>query len=125
VTQNELANHLKHCEQALLDPAVRRDRARVSALLAGDFREIGASGALWARDTILSLLATEQYHPPAMEDFACNLIADGVALVRYRTVRADQDSGECSVTQRSSIWIEQAGQWRLRFHQGTKVAQPE
>ena len=93
-------------------------------MLAHDFQEICSSGRVWTRETILTLLATEQYQPPVVEDFTCRRIANGVALVRYRTVRVDQVSGESFVTQRSSIWIEQAGEWRVRFHHGTKVAQP-
>jgi len=124
LTEDDLENHLKLCEQSLLHPAVRRDPVRLSAMLAHDFQEIGSSGRVWTRETILTLLATEQYQPPVVEDFTCRRIANGVALVRYRTVRVDQVSGESFVTQRSSIWIEQAGEWRVRFHHGTKVAQP-
>lgn len=113
--------HLRSNEEALLDPAVRRDRARVAALLAGDFLEVGSSGTVWSREQILELLATEDYHRPTMKDFKCDWIADGVVLVTYRTVRIDLNSGEGVVTLRSSIWIERSGEWRLRFHQGTRV----
>ena len=113
--------HLRACEEALLDPAVRRDRARVSALLAEDFLEFGSSGRVWLREDILELLASEDYTRPAMEDFKCDWIGEGVALVTYRTVRVDLDSGQRSVALRSSIWIKESGEWRVRFHQGTRV----
>jgi hypothetical protein len=113
--------HLRACEETLLDPAVRRDRARVAALLAEDFLEFGSSGRVWTREQILELLATEDYQPPMMEDFMCSSIAKGVALVTYRTVRTDAESGESSAALRSSIWIEDSGEWRVRFHQGTKA----
>ena len=118
--REEACAHLRRCEEALLDPAVRRDRAKVAALLAEDFQEFGASGRVWSREAILDLLASEDYTPPAMEDFECHWIGDGVALVTYRSVRTDPDSGQGSAVLRSSIWIEQAGQWRVRFHQGTR-----
>jgi len=116
-----IAAHLEACERTLLDPDVRRDRARVAALLAEDFQEFGSSGAVWTRETILNLLQTEDYAPPEMEDFACHSIAEGIALVTYRTVRVDADSGVKALVLRSSIWIEKAGVWRVRFHQGTRV----
>jgi hypothetical protein len=106
-------------EQALLDPAVRRDRDRVSALLAEDFVEFGASGRAWTREEILDLLATEDYEPPAVEDFRCVPIGMGVALVTYRTVRTDWQTGAISAALRSSLWTKEAGEWRVRFHQGT------
>lgn|SRR5579871_968963 len=119
----EIAAQLLASEQTLLDPVVRRDRTRVARLLAEDFVEIGASGRLWSREEILALLETEDYTPPALEDFACRLIAPHVALVTYRTVRAEMQTGTRSITLRSSIWICAAatGEWRVRFHQGTRV----
>ena len=113
---NELSAHLRSCEESLLDPAVRRDRARVSALLTEDFQEFGASGRVWSREQILELLATENYDPQTMEDFKCHWLAEGVVLATYRAVREDGSS-----MLRSSIWIKEAGEWRVRFHQGTRV----
>jgi hypothetical protein len=120
-TPDAIYEHLRACEEALLDPVVRRDRARVAALLAGDFLEFGSSGRVWSREEILELLAIEDYQPRAIEDFNCNGIAEGVVLITYRTVRTDPDSGQNSTALRSSIWIEEAGEWRMRLHQGTKV----
>jgi hypothetical protein len=114
-----IAAHLLRCEQTLLDPAVRRDRARVSAILAEDFVEFGASGRIWTREQILDLLATETYTPPAIEDFRCRLIAGGVALVCYRTVRIDASTGRRITNLRSSLWTKESGEWLIRFHQGT------
>jgi ribonuclease HI len=113
--------HLRACEEALLDPAVRRDRTQVEAMLAEDFEEIGASGRIWTRDQILELLASEDYQPVAMEDFKCDRIAEGVALVTYRTVKTDASSGLGAAALRSSIWTEESGEWRMRFHQGTRA----
>jgi hypothetical protein len=56
-----------------------------------------------------------------MEDFKSQWIAEGVVLVTYRTVRIDPRSGQRAAALRSSIWIKESGQWRMRFHQGTKV----
>lgn len=113
--------HLRACEEALLDPEVRRDRTRAASFLAEDFQEFGSSGRVWQREQILELLATESYEPPAMEEFKCHWIAEGVVLVTYRTVRKDRDSGQSGVVLRSSLWIHETGMWRVRFHQGTRV----
>lgn len=114
-----LSAHLRAGEEALLDPTVRGDPALVAELLTEDFEEFGASGRVWSRSEILKLLATENYQPPAMEDFQCILLAKSVALVTYKTVRCDANSGKRFVVLRSSIWMERAGSWRIRFHQGT------
>jgi hypothetical protein len=118
-SHDELCTHLRACEAALLDPAVRRNRIRVSELLTEDFLEFGSSGRVWTREQILELLETEDYQPPAMEDFKCALIAEHVALVTYRTVRIDPLTAERVATLRSSLWTKESGAWRVRFHQGT------
>ena len=116
-----LCAHLRRLEESLLDPAIRRDSAQVAGLLTEDFEEFGASGRVWTREQILDLLATEKYEPPSVEEFRCHPVADGVVLVTYRTVRTDPRSGERTMTLRSSLWTEQSGRWRVRFHQGTRA----
>jgi hypothetical protein len=117
-----ITSHLRACEEALIDPAVRRDCARVSAMLAEDFVEFGSSGRLWSRHQILHLLSTEKFEPPAIEDFRCRAIADGVVLACYTTVRINAATGRRSAVLRSSLWTHVSGVWLLRFHQGTRSA---
>jgi hypothetical protein len=114
-SEDTLANHLRRLEESLLDPELRRDRARVSALLADDFLEFGSSGRIWTRAEILDLLATETYARPEMVDFACRRLAEDIALVTYKTIRTETE------TLRSSLWTEKSGTWQVLFHQGTKV----
>jgi hypothetical protein len=117
-----VAEDILRNERLLLDPAFRRDRTEVAALLAADFFEFGASGRIWNRDQILHLLATEDYSPPALEDFACRSLAEGVVLVTYRTVRTNAETGLRESALRSSIWVLESGKWVVRFHQGTQEA---
>ena len=102
-------------ELELMDPAVRKDEARVSALLAEDFREFGSSGRVWSRDGILELLAAEEYTAPVVEGFEIEEIAETTALATYRSVRPNQSS------LRSSLWVWREGRWQMLFHQGTKI----
>ena len=120
-TRKEVGAHLRALEETLLDPAVRRDRARVEALLAEEFEEFGSSGRVWTREQILDLLASEDYERPSMEDFRCAVIAKNVALVTYRSVRTDAASGLKASVLRSSLWVKDAQGWRMRFHQGTRM----
>ena len=117
----EIAAQLFALERALLDPAVRGDRACVSAWLADDFVEFGSSGRIWERDAILDLLETENFVPPDIEELSCRCLGEGVMLVTYRTVRFNTDTGQRSTTLRSSIWTNESGKWLIRFHQGTRA----
>jgi hypothetical protein len=112
---------LERLELLLMDPAVRRDRAQVGALLTSDFVEFGSSGRVWTREAALELLATETYTPPVVETFAFRLLGPGLALATYRTSRTD-GVGEQTATLRSSIWTRESGSWKMCFHQGTRAS---
>ncbi|HWE87736.1 MAG TPA: nuclear transport factor 2 family protein [Terracidiphilus sp.] len=119
--REKMTAQLRRLEESLLDPAVRRDEERLRLMLTDDFLEFGSSGRVWTRKTIIELLATEKnFFPPAIEDFECSLISDKVALVTYRTLRSDSKTGEHLESLRCSIWTRQDGEWRMRFHQGTR-----
>lgn len=118
----DVTAHLRDLEQSLLKPAVRRNRARMLELLAEDFLEFGSSGRAWTRNTIIDLLAKETaFVPPDIEEFQCALLAPELALVTYRTARFDEKTGERLASLRSSLWTRATGEWRMRFHQGTRT----
>jgi hypothetical protein len=114
------AGHLRSLEEALLNPALRRNRAAVENLLTQDFVEFGSSGRVWTRDQITELLANQPLFPVRIDDFNCVLLTETVALVTYRAVRCDTATGTGISSLRSSIWMRISGEWRCRFHQGTR-----
>lgn len=116
---DQLAQHLLNLEKTLLDPAVRLNRDRVAVLLSHDFVEFGSSGRMWTREQILDQLASEEFTAPTLENFECCQITESIALVTYRTLRTNAETGEAVATLRSSLWSLQSGAWLLRFHQGT------
>jgi hypothetical protein len=118
----ETAAELRRLEESLLDTAVRRDKRKLRSLLAQNFLEFGSSGRTWTRNSIIELLSRETaFFPPTIEDFRCDFLSEDVALVTYRTVRTDPESGEVLSSLRSSIWTRESGEWRMRFHQGTRT----
>ncbi len=116
----DLAAHLRRLEGLLLDPGVRRSRARLEELLAPDLVEVGSSGRRWDREGIIAALADEERAAVRIEEFAVRLMGPAVALVTYRSLH---ESGACApaIALRSSIWRRDDAGWRLAFHQGTRV----
>lgn len=103
-------------EQRLLDPAVRADASEVAALLHPEFEEIGSSGRLWDRDTVIQSLADAAAERTAtFEPLSAAVVGPDAVLITYRT---SSHAGDCL---RSSLWLRRDGKWRLRFHQGTPV----
>jgi hypothetical protein len=101
-------------ELALLVPAVRRDPDRVRAFLHREFMEFGASGRVWDRTSIAAI--TERRHEPiTATDMTARRLDTDTVLLTYRSHAPDRQS------LRSSLWVREAGDWLLLFHQGTPV----
>lgn len=105
-------------ELALLTQAIRSNPSKVAALLDPQFEEIGASGRLWSRQSMISALASE----PSDDGVATEAseirgvqLAPDLILLTYvsRSTRRQ--------ARRSSLWRLTAGSWQLLFHQGTPI----
>lgn len=106
-------------ELRLLDPVVRASVDLLAALLHPEFREVGASGRLWDRETIIEALTAEDAPRPgpltASRMQGVELCSDLVHLT------FDTESKGLR-SHRSSLWrLTEAG-WRLYFHQATPFA---
>lgn len=113
-----LQTHLETLERALLDPAIRADRARLDDLIAEDFLEIGASGAVFGKADVLAGLPGESGVAYEALPMRVQRIGADVARVLY-AVRREAD-GEVRRSLRSSWWrLDADGCWRMVFHQGT------
>lgn len=114
-SDNDLERVLQ-LEVELLDPAVRADARRLEKMLHPHFVEHGASGRIWTRQAIIDELPLEGADTPrtTATDLVGAWIDANTILVTYRTA----STLKCAV--RSSIWsCDDAGQWQIRFHQGT------
>jgi hypothetical protein len=118
----QIAAHLRHLEEQLLHPSVRKDPTLLSALIADDFLEFGASGRVYDKAAVLSALASEPPAPPViLSDFDTRPLADNVVLVTYRTARPNTSGESIASVQRSSIWVRRNTRWQITFHQGTPL----
>jgi ribonuclease HI len=100
-------------ERELLRPDVRTDIGRIGVLLHPDFAEIGSSGRFWTRDAMMVALEEDPGEPIELEVLSADRLNENTILLNYRSFA---HSGSAL---RSSVWLLDRGQWRLRFHQGT------
>jgi hypothetical protein len=103
-------------ERRLLQPAVRASSRELAALLDPGFREVGASGRVWDRASIIESLTADSGSatPIREEEMEGTALAEGIVLLTYVSDAAGRRA------RRTSIWKrdEDAG-WRLLHHQGT------
>lgn len=116
---SELLAQLSRLELELHHPGVRCSRERLAQLLHPDFHEVGRSGRPYTREFVIDHLSTHE--PPMVEscDFVVQELAEGCALLTYRSAHRAGDGSRIDAAWRCSIWQQGAGGWQLRYHQGT------
>jgi ribonuclease HI len=97
-------------ELRLLNPAIRADSDEVERLLHPDFREIGASGRMWDRASMVAALEEEPGSGAQASAVEARMVADGVVLVTYVS---ESVAGR---SRRSSLWVRGDDGWRVLFH---------
>lgn len=103
-------------ELRLLDPTVRAAADLLAAMLHPEFREIGTSGRLWDRDTIIAALTAAgapEPGPLTASRMRGEQLCAGLVHLTFDT----ESKGLRS--HRSSLWRLTGEGWRLYFHQGT------
>nr|WP_203610872.1 nuclear transport factor 2 family protein [Streptomyces cyaneofuscatus] len=100
----------------MLDPVVRASADLLAALLHPEFREIGTSGRLWDRESIIeALTADDAPRPGPLTASRMRGTQLGPDLVH---LTFDTESKGLR-SHRSSLWRLTGAGWRLYFHQAT------
>lgn len=102
-------------EQKLLDSATRKSANHLSELISDDFREFGQSGKEYNKQDVLKALPDEKERDFLVDEFKVNNLSESVALATYISIEGSQK------TLRSSIWKKSNNEWKMVFHQGTKI----
>jgi ribonuclease HI len=103
-------------ERELLRPEVRSDIGRTGVLLHPEFTEIGSSGRIWTRDAMMMSLEDNPGGAVELELLGADRLGEKTILLTYRSHTREGSA------LRSSLWVLEGAQWRLRFHQGTPEA---
>ena|SRR6516225_3735841 len=118
-----LLDTLRKLEVETHQPHVRADRCKLMRLLHPSFFEVGRSGVVYSRD---SILAEFRNHPQSYrvwsQDFQIEQITEGLALLTYRSAHLADDGTLERHTVRASLWQSTEKGWQLRFHQGTTMS---
>ena len=115
-----LADHLKAQETSLLTSITRKNPEAISALLADNFQEFGSSGRVYSKQEIVAALQQESPVTLSLLNFKVTFLTPGVAHATYRSLK-EEHSRPPTMALRSSIWVQEGDQWRMLFHQGTKI----
>ena len=109
-------DELLDLERMLLDPEIRHSAPHLEKLLHEDFIEFGSSGRVYNRRMMIDMMVKETPAAVIIRDYEVRSLSANTALVTYRSIGT---SGQ--EARRSSIWVDTGGEWRVRFHQGTRI----
>ncbi len=113
-----LSSRLKDLEESLLSEMFRKNSERLNELIADEFIEIGKSGKIWTKQSVIEALNKESYTEIVITGFNLKLLTENIALVTY-TAHHKQKGNPSSKSLRSSIWKMADNKWKIIFHQGT------
>lgn len=122
----------------VLDELIRREpifhrpewgttRANFERTTVPDFWEVGASGRRYSRSYVLDELERRYSvkgaecapHSLKASDFHCRRLSSDVYLLTYTLVQDERK------TRRATIWQQTVDGWKIVFHQGTIVQDPD
>lgn len=100
---------------------VRTDKEKASKLLHTDFLEVGKSGQTFDFDSLIESMGSEKPNGSLVhsQDYECIKVEEGAFLLLYKSAVINRDGSICSFAKRSSVWVTDSGEWKLRYHQGT------
>ncbi|WP_097022034.1 DUF4440 domain-containing protein [Chromohalobacter canadensis] len=119
--KGELLAHLRELETALHSKEVRCSAEQLGALLHDSFQEVGYSGRRFDKQTILEAISDDQESTVIWsQDFELSMLQDDIALLSYRSAWIEGSQQLSRHARRASVWVRgKAGNWCLRYHQGT------
>lgn len=115
--RSALEKQLFQLENKLLAPEIRTSKEELMNLLSDNFFEFGSSGKVLYKDEEISE-TTIGIVQMTMSDFEIHLLSEEIVLATYRIY--NELNKQHSL--RSSIWKFVDGQWKMHFHQGTKIS---
>ncbi len=94
-------------------------------LVDNDFMEIGSSSNVHDKKEVIRWLKSNDPSKVEGSDFNILFLSDDVILLTYTSVTCSPHLNKPKQARRSSIWRHSAGKWRMVFHQGTPLRDPE
>lgn len=117
-----ITEHIKQLELKLLQTDLRANPALINDLISGDFEEISGNGQMNSRNDVINwLLQKDNNIQWALTNFRIKVLTDEVMLVIYIAKKLNDPNNTSNGSIRSSIWKQQDQNWKMIFHQASKI----
>jgi len=113
-------NIIIEMELKLLDKNIRNNKNELIKYISKEFIEYGASGRIYTYyDTLKYLPIEETQIKYKIIKIESKILSENIILLLY--IIEKNNGIENIITNRSSIWKKENNNWKIIFHQGTKV----
>ena len=109
-------------ELALTAFEARHSIQQLRSLISTQFMEIGASGDYFGFNEVLKQLPQNNSWSCHFQDIQFKEVTLEVVHLVYLAFIKHTDNGEGTFSRRSSIWRKEGNDWKMWFHQGTKIS---
>lgn len=101
-------------ERDLLSTAKRSSKKHLNAVLADGFIEIGQSGQIYDKASIITALLASPQTQASISDLAVRRLSEDYILASYKTLNARRNSRPVC---RHSLWQKLGDKWQLLYHE--------
>ena len=117
-----LENLIKHLEERLLQEDIRSNPQILDELLGKEFVEVGVAGSITSREDVIDWLVNKDKNTKwSLDNFQLRVLAPNLVLCLYQATKKDTKQKTTNGSMRSSIWQLFGDQWKIVFHQGTRI----
>ena len=111
---------IKELELKLLDKNVRTNKNELVKIISEEYIEYGSSGRISSySDVVNSLLNEKEKLNYKIIEMNIKILSENIILILYIIEMGEENNKIKS--NRSSIWKKEEDNWKIIFHQGTKV----
>ncbi len=109
-------------EKTLLTIDVRSNPHEIKKYMSEEFLEIGASSYRMYFEKVLSILPQHLEWSAEISDFEFRHISEDVVIIIYNAIIKHDHKSVPRESIRSSTWKKFDDDWKIVFHQGTKIS---
>jgi hypothetical protein len=118
----QIDEHIKHLEEKLLNPGIRKSAEELDELINDAFIETGSFGKVYNKQQVVEALNNESSITFTIEDFKTLHLSDEIITAFYIAIKENADLSK-SYSRRCSIWKKNENGWQIYYHQGTNTNQ--
>ena len=117
-----ISEFIKQLELKLLHTDPKTDPALIDDVISDAVEEITSSGQVSSRNDVVNWLLNKDSHIQwSLSDFRIKALTDDLVMAIYTAQKLNDPDSASKGSMRTSIWKRQGNNWKMIFHQVSKI----